>query len=77
MQLPTFLKIFYETHEAEFDDRYEGDSDALVEAFGFIDGDFEPEALSAGFEEAGISESEEWPEIFWANLSSALEEADV
>jgi hypothetical protein len=77
MDLADFLSIFHTEYEAVFDERFDGDDDLLVEAFGVIDGDFDPQALEAAFVEAKIEDCELWGNLFWEQFSTALEEADV
>lgn len=77
MDLATFLSIFHEQHEAVLDEPYQGDEDALEEAFLIVDGDFDAEALESAFIEARVTDAARWDVRFWEQLSSALEEADV
>lgn len=75
MSIRALIQIFKDTYEAHFDDVYDGEHEDLVNAIRFADEDWTDDALMDAFANAGVAGCEDWPEEFWADLSSAFAES--
>lgn len=77
MSRTTLLRTFRDTFESHFDESFDGDEEAVLDALELAEEEtgeaWDEQVLADAFEERAIADSDTWPADFWAELAVALD----